>query len=202
MRRASTLPTTPRRRGPETNLSLTVYRNDEVIGWTYPAGCANAACIAARANGKPWHATPRDGTLASTHFATADEAVAALEAHDGGQHHAMHTDTEEPAMNTDDPCARYDALAAQFTRGQILAWTPLAWNAKGDGTESRHHKLVQYLNQTDASETAHVRLVSYPGSGVEVEPVLGDVHVARLDELHAETAEEHYTRTCTGDAGR
>jgi hypothetical protein len=52
----------------------------EVIGWVRQGGCANAACLAASGEGRPWHATPRAGTLPTYHFCTMAEAIEAIEA--------------------------------------------------------------------------------------------------------------------------
>jgi hypothetical protein len=54
---------------------------DTVIGWVSEGGCENAHCLAAIAEGRRFHATPRGFTvtLPDYHFTTEAEAVAALE---------------------------------------------------------------------------------------------------------------------------
>lgn len=68
--------------------------------------------------------------------------------------------------------------------GQILTWSPEAYNAPGsEGRATRRHVTVQFIDRIN-DKLARVRRIAYPGSGVEVSPVLGDVYEARIDELH------------------
>jgi hypothetical protein len=50
------------------------------LGWGRRDGCEQPYCKMAIAEGRPWHATPRVGTLSEYHYATFSEAAAAVRA--------------------------------------------------------------------------------------------------------------------------
>jgi hypothetical protein len=59
----------------------TVLGSDgRALGSARREGCEQPDCMRAIAEGRPWHATPRVGTLGEYHYATFTEAAAALRA--------------------------------------------------------------------------------------------------------------------------
>jgi hypothetical protein len=60
------------------NKTFKVDADGARIGVIHLAGCANSTCKAAIRDGRAFHAIPMFGTLDTYHFATKEEAVAAL----------------------------------------------------------------------------------------------------------------------------
>lgn len=62
-------------------VQVTVFGDDhQVLGWISHADCENPRCRVEIAEGRPWHATPADGTFEQNHYASADDAFDAFEA--------------------------------------------------------------------------------------------------------------------------
>lgn len=57
-----------------------VFVDGAVVGWVRADGCENDRCLFAIAAGRPFHAIPRGFgvTLGEYHYATRDEAIAAV----------------------------------------------------------------------------------------------------------------------------
>ena len=65
-----------------TGIGTPVYTADggRLVGWVWGQGCEHPVCVAAVAEGRPYHAAPlAEVVLPDYHFETFEQAVAALE---------------------------------------------------------------------------------------------------------------------------